>query len=199
MLRRFTFYEAHMASFTTETTKFWWSLFVRTSFGGTSHYTNICPAVELRSWWKSYFWAKKNCHNNKRPNVFKGSYLGKTPTKGCSHSDWEYILMPTQSFLLMAEILRSPVEVGRKYPIIYRVLYIPGGDRQISEPSTDIQPWPESNLSSKWLPPLALLKWPPQRNVALLQCWLVKGYETIKIINWRWWSQEMNENFHIYK
>ena len=59
MLRRFTFYEAHMASFTTETTKFWWSLFVRTSFGGTSHYTNICPAVELRSWWKSYFWAKK--------------------------------------------------------------------------------------------------------------------------------------------
>ena len=86
------------------------------------------------------FLSQKNCHNNKRPNVFKGSYLGKTPTKGCSHSDWEYILMPTQSFLLMAEILRSPVEVGRKYPIIYRVLYIPGGDRQISEPSTDIQP-----------------------------------------------------------
>ena len=32
----------------------------------------------------------------------------------------------------MQEIRRSPVEVGSVYPILYRVLYIPGGDRRIS-------------------------------------------------------------------
>ena len=37
MLMRFTFHMAHMASFTTETTKFRWSLFVRASLSGTSH------------------------------------------------------------------------------------------------------------------------------------------------------------------
>ena len=33
--------------------------------------------------------------------------------------------------LLIEEIRRAPVE-GGVYPIIYRVLYIPGGDRRIS-------------------------------------------------------------------
>ena len=33
--------------------------------------------------------------------------------------------------------VNSPVEVGSEHPISYdRVLYIPGGDRRISEPST---------------------------------------------------------------
>ena len=32
-----------------------------------------------------------------------------------------------QVILLMAEIRRSPVEIGSWHPIIYRVLYIPGG------------------------------------------------------------------------
>lgn len=37
MLMWFTFHMAHMASFTTETTKFRWSLLVRASLSGTSH------------------------------------------------------------------------------------------------------------------------------------------------------------------
>ena len=40
----------------------------------------------------------------------------------------------------MEEIRRSPVEVG-KYLIIYRVSYIPGGDRRISEPPTVTSQW----------------------------------------------------------
>ena len=45
----------------------------------------------------------------------------------------------------MAEIWRSPVEVGSWNPIIYKDLYIPGGDRRMSESSTVFQSqwWPE--------------------------------------------------------
>ena len=41
--------------------------------------------------------------------------------------------------LMAEEILRSPVEVGSFFPFIYEVLYIPGGDRRISEPSTVVR------------------------------------------------------------
>ena len=37
--------------------------------------------------------------------------------------------------LLMEEIRRSPVEVG-SFSLFLRVLYMSGGDRRISEPST---------------------------------------------------------------
>ena len=35
--------------------------------------------------------------------------------------------------LMAEEIRRSPVEVGSFLPFIYKVLYIPGGDRRISD------------------------------------------------------------------
>ena len=40
----------------------------------------------------------------------------------------------------MAEIRRAPVEVGSLSHYLRRVLYIPGGDRRISEPSTASSP-----------------------------------------------------------
>ena len=59
----------------------------------------------------------------------------------------------TAMLLLMAEIRRSPVEVGSLSHYLRRVLYIPGGDRQISEPSTFFSitrfGWPSCNM---WMP-----------------------------------------------
>ena len=42
----------------------------------------------------------------------------------------------SHDILLIVEIRRSPVEVGSLSHYLRRVLYISGGDRRISEPST---------------------------------------------------------------
>ena len=112
------------------------------------------PGCELRSWWKSYFWAKKMATISK--NVWghpcqvvtvpvitsdrmfsRDLTLEKLQQKGAAtligsisscqlnHSSWWLKSCDHQLRL-----------VGNIPLFIYRVLYIPGGDRQISEPST---------------------------------------------------------------
>ena len=90
---------------------FWWKMFVPEKLGG--------KMVLINSLWRICFFTRVVWSPMFTPYLGKwSSFFRQSFSVAPPLATWYY---------LMEEIRRSPVEVGSWNPIIYRVLYIPGG------------------------------------------------------------------------
>ena len=100
----------------------------------------ICNVLRAQSWLPSTTWLPVNA-----PVEWKASLRGEELESYSPHRE-------LQTLLLMVQ--KSCIRWYGKYPILYRVSYIPGGDRRISEPST-----PPSPCCDPLLRPFRIGKW----------------------------------------